>query len=196
VRFQSLKIVLFAFLLLALVTVPVRAATIDFSTPPYPIPTVITTQFSGLGVLFSVETATPAPSFPGPIIDSLLSTGLYNTFNYNIPIRATFTTPVNLVGFTSVAGLAALHVWAYNAGGTLLGDVSIGPSSSGQIFSPTNIAYISMFNDSGTGTRPDLTGVQTLSFQPIQPIPEPATLLLLGSGLAAAGMRRRMKKRR
>jgi hypothetical protein len=27
------------------------------------------------------------------------------------------------------------------------------------------------------------------------PIPEPATLLMLGTGLAAAGMRRRIKKR-
>jgi hypothetical protein len=147
------------------------SVTIDFDalidSGQLPIGTVITNQFAGEGVIFSLQRI-DNPSYPGPIADGFgpPNRGMFNTFNYYIPIIADFTVPVRKVSFGSILD-SPLTVKAYDAPGTLLDTVSIGGYPEiGEITTTTDIAKLVFFNDSGTGYngRSDLTIVKLLTF--------------------------------
>ena len=170
---------------------PVRAAliTIDFqklvNNQTLPTSTVITNQFSSQGVVFSLENVIN-PNTPGPIADTFGdpdTAGIFNTFNYNVPILADFSVPVTTVKFTSIVD-SPLNVKAFDASGALVGTASIlGGSVLGEISTPVNIAQLQFLNDSGTGygNRSDLTIVSSLSYVAV---PEPSLAL----GLFAFGV--------
>lgn len=90
----------------------------------------------------------------------------------------------------------------FDLGGSLLGSVSAGGSGSGgadQEFLSLAIAGIHSFRVSFAGSVSscggvpcdDVNGIDDLAFNTTKAVPEPATLLLLGSGLGAFGLVRR-----
>ena len=78
----------------------------------------------------------------------------------------------------------------YGSGFVAVGE--FGPGN--QVLNLSNLAAVRISN---RGTATSGIGFDNVSVANVSsaPIPEPATLLLLGSGLAAAGIRRRMKRR-
>jgi hypothetical protein len=161
------------------------AAMIDFSssTPA----SVITNKYNDKGVNFSLSTITGG-HYTSAVIDSFgndQTTGLFNTFNYNSSIIATFTANVHAVSFTSIID-SPLTMTALNAFGASIGAVTIsGGAEIGRFSSDTAIAKLVFLNDSGTGYkgRSDLTAISSLSFTTTE-VPLPASLWMFISGLA------------
>lgn len=161
------------------------AAMIDFSTSTPA--SVITNQYNNLGVNFSLSAITNS-HYTGAVIDSFgngQTKGLFNTFNYNSSIIASFTANVHTVSFTSIAG-SPLTMTALDIFGASIGTTSIsGGSQIGRFSSDTAIAKLVFLNDSGTGYRgrSDLTTISSLSFTTTE-VPLPASLWLFISSLA------------
>jgi hypothetical protein len=161
------------------------AAMIDFSTGTPA--SVITNQYTDAGVNFSLSSITDS-SYTSAVIDSFGSEqtkGLFNTFNYNSSIIATFTSDVHEISFTSIFA-SPLTMTALDTFGSILGTVSIGGGSEiGRFSSDTAIAKLVFLNDSGTGYRgrSDLTAISSLSFTTTE-VPLPASLWLFISSLA------------
>ena len=191
---KQLAVGLCVVVLVSLCSAPAGATMIDFSDGTYGISTVITNQYSG--VVFSLDQILE-PSVPGPIIDSFTPStdtagrGLFNTFNNNESIIATFLGPINCVMFSTVID-NPVTATAYDALNNVLDTVSIGGSATGSIVTTVDIARVEFLNDSGTGFDGvgGYTVIQTLSFEHKE-IPEPTTMALLGMGAVGLIARRR-----
>ena len=179
------------------------AVTIDFDDLVGPV--VLSNQYAGLGVTFSAfEDAAPVGAIAGLSLTATSHTAP-NVWSNCFPtvcsgradvLRIDFATPVNnLQWFTDTAGPSQPTFNAYAFDGTLLESILATATPEGtyalSAFSAVGISYVELLQPD------DFWGyyLDTISFEPAQAVPEPATLLLLGTGLGAVAARRRLKNR-
>ena len=198
----------------ALLSCSANAVVIDFDTLPdgsaLASGTALSTQYATLGVTFSAyENGLAVDSY---VLNVLGSNYWYNcvvpTCYPNVPdnradvIRIDFDgVGSNVSWITDTEGLPYNPIVfnAYDAAGTLLETHSISTSGTAipMSFLASNIAYIEMLQpvDPPNTIIGDAWawGLDNLTFDVIRPVPEPATLGLLGIGLVGLGYWRKRR---
>ncbi len=145
----------------------------------------------------------PGPS-GAPMTDG---SGLTNSTTAAYPtgniLDVNFNGTVNNISFTfnnegsSPSGRGDTYVYAYNSTGGLLQALEIGPESAeGGSFtlSASNVADL-QFDNGSAGTDSWIFDLNTLSANGGAPVPEPASMALLGFGALAGGLLRRKRAR-
>lgn len=182
----KLKTGLIAALLGVVVSSPAFAVVLTFSE--FPVGTVITTQYAPDGVVFSGLTGLD------PIIADDGAMPTEPVLSPNPPYAGDFqwTFPGGATGVSFISGfwddLASAVVEVYDTANNLL-DTLTNTATGVYTFDLSGYGTIGRvtFNSSADGAGAD---IDNLTFTPV---PEPASLLLLGAGLAAFGLIRRRK---
>ncbi len=157
-----------------------------------PIGTLLTNQYADDGITFQIEAITNT-SVTRPVADGFGSNdtrGLFNTFNPDTPIIATFSVLINTIAYSSIAGFP-LSVRVYDSDDNEIGYSNISDGTMiGSLVTTSFIKFIELYNDSGTGYLglKEITTVSYLRYgtdtlTPVTATPLPAGLLLFSSSL-------------
>ncbi len=168
---------------------------------------MLASQFSGLGVTFNV-----------PNFNAYATTGFNATFSTlnsdpnviwvaqgggsggtnALGMTINFATPQSMVGILFIGSLSSTFTLEVYNGGTLLESVTSSLANTGSLLEGflalqnVNITSAVVYSTNSGGQNWNFA-VDDLKFA--NAVPEPAALLLLGTGLCAVAARRRLKKR-
>lgn len=161
-------------------------------------------MYSGLGVTFANAQFTPnfgLPGSSGPLGIKATESFIFNAGN---PIIATFSTLVRAVSVVGVdVGAAGMTIQAFDAANNLIDSDTVFGIDVGidQFFTLSvtgdNIASVRMFQPFGGGDVIEGALLDDFTFDPVEvvdAVPEPASIMLLGAGIAALGVHRRRRK--
>jgi hypothetical protein len=194
-----MRVLIAALTVLVAWSTPAGATSVTLNFDELAQGTILDTEYVGLGVTFSnssgaliVSTATPGPPFTAP--RAVLPQNYSTPGNFS---QATFSVPVSFVSvvlgdFNQDADNLFLQL--FDASNTLIGsdtDLLPAPVNGGLLLSASapNIAYARFF---GVGVDNNSVYFDNFTFETAQQaVPEPGTMLLVGSGIVAVARRRR-----